>query len=507
MVLKYVVDWSEDIESIIVPKNRNIEVLSTVNVVWITWNWYIKTWDFITLEWPDIRELIWKPLWIWTEISYIWNDFDVDDDSYIELEYYDWSKLSLDFEYISNWELYDLWYESNEYLFSMSRDNDYYYGVINWFSENIVSTSSKQTLLSPQIQADDNSPELTLNSIRVPVYQYQELDLADYIYEDSWIDAIKEAYIDFDLESDSSWDWNNVNDNDLELYNNLDVDITDENIILKLWIFEEIFEKQIWITLIDDNNNIWYSEITLDIYSPSPEINNYSDSKIQWSISEELTDEPINIYRYRWWVLTKLSDENWNDITYSDDWDYSFDLSESWSWVVIKKDDLEVAHVNENTWKITLTSPFYSIDVKESDNPDNELVYPKITITDTSGDLFYETIKVEWNNSVKFVDDFEGLEDSWIYVQFLNKTNYNYYILPDTVSYNPWSMSIYRVTDTNKESLFTIFKDGRINTINENYWLKYDYYDDYVVLKLIDKHFNREVASVLYKVSSDYLIN
>lgn len=508
-VVKYILDWdeNEEIKSIIIPKNSSIEVISNMNIVWIIWEWYVKTWIKYSVDWEDIRTLIGMPLSEWSKISYVWNVYEVKDNTYVELEYYDNSTLDLDFETVSSWELYDLWFEAEDYLFSMNRENDYYYWIINWFGNDIVSTSSKQILLSPQIQADDNNPELNLKSIRVPVYQNIELDITDNIFENTWIEWLDEVYIDFDLETDSSWDWDNKNDNDSDSLDTINIELDDEKVLLQFGKFDSLFEKEIGITLLDNNGNIWYYTVSLEVYTPAPEINDYSDLEIKWVIDEDLTDEPINIYRYRWWVLTKLYDENNDDTVYSDDWEYSFNLSDSNDWVTVKKDDTDVAFIDEETWKITLSSIIYSISVEESDNPNNELLYPKITIWNTAWDLFYETIKVDWNKSVEYVDSFEWIEDSWVYVQFLNKVNYNYYINPDTVSFNPWSMWIYRNTDENKEALFTIFRDGRINTINENYSLEYDYYDDYVALKLIDKHFNNEVASVLYKVNSDYIIN
>jgi len=506
LVLKYLVPWNTEIKSIIVPKNNHIEVKTTINVVWITWNWYVRNWAKKLYSNTNIRELIWKPLFPWTKISYVWNNLEVRDDTYIELEYYDESKLSLDFEYISDWELYDLWYKSERYLVSTSRDNDYYYSKISSFSNNINSTLSNQILLSPQLQADNNSPELEMNSIRVPVYQKQVINLTKYIFEDSWIDWISEIYMDFDLEKDSSLDWNPKNDNDSSSMNNIKFIKTEDNISLEVWKFEELYDKKIGITLIDDNWNKWYKEVPFEIYSPVPEIVNYKDNNISWIINEKLDDEPVNLYRVRWWMVSKLSNEGWNNLSLSNSWSYKFIVWDNKSWLKIEKDNILVADILENTWKISLKNNNYFIDVLESNNSKNDSVYPKILLKDNIEEIFYETIKVNGNKMVKVVDNFDLIKWSWVYVQFLNQTNYNYYTLPENVSYNPWSLSIYRIADDNKEPLFTIFNDGRINTINTNYSLKYDYFENYVVIKLYDKNFSREVASVLYKVDSDYII-
>lgn len=506
-VLKYVLPWSSEVKSIIIPKHRNIEIKSNINVVWITWNWFIKTGWKKTFSWTDIRTLIWKPLFEDTKISYVWNDFEVRDDTYIELNYYDNSELSLDFKYISDWQLYDLWYASDRYLISTSRNNDFYYSKISSFKNNINSTISNQILLSPQIQADNISPELNMTSIRVPVYQKQDTDLTKYIYENSWITWISRIYIDFDLEKDTSWDWNPKNDDDSSIMSNLNFVKTDEKITLEVWKFDELYNKKVWITIIDKNWNVWYKEVGFEIYSPIPEINNFANNSISWVLDENLDNEPVSLYRVRWWMVSKLSWTIWDNLALTNSWNYDF-LAWTWTttWVKIEKNNIIIANVDEKTWKITLKDNTYKIDVLESNNVLSDSIFPKIILKDLLWDLFYEVIRVNWAWSVKVVSDFEWIVDSGLYLQFLNSSNYNYYVLPENITYNPWSLVIYRQSDVNKEALFTIFPDWRINTVNKNYSLKYDYYWDYVVIKLFDNHFARDVASVLYKVNSEYII-
>lgn len=506
LVLKYLTDGNSDIKTLVLTKNKHIEVKTTINVVWITWDWFIRTWTKKNYVWTDIRTLIWKPLLPGTKISYVWNNFEVRDDTYIELEYYDGSKLDLDFQYISDWELYDLGYNSENYLISVSRDNDYYYWKISSFKENINSTLSNQILLSPQLQADSNAPELEMNSIRVPVYQKQSINLNKYLYEDSWIKWIENIYMDFDLKVDSSWDWNSKNDNDSWTMPNIKFIKSEDSLVLDVWIFEELYNKKVGITIIDANWNIWYKEILFEIYSPIPEIDNYKDSNISWNINENLNDEPVSIYRIRWWMVSKIENTEWLNSSLSNSWSYQFLVSNNNSWLKIEKNNTLIANVDENTWKITLKNNNYFIDILESNNSKNDSVYPKILLKDNIEEIFFETIKVNGSKTVKVVDNFDLIKESWVYVQFLNQTNYNYYTLPENVSYNPWSLSIYRIADSTKEPLFTIFNDGRINAINSNYTLKYDYFENYVVIKLYDKNFSRDIASVLYKVDSDYII-
>ncbi len=503
-VISYL-DDNNDLKNVVISKNRNMEVKGSMKVVSITWNAYVKTWNDLILEWTDILSLKWLPLFEWTKISYIGNDYEVRDNTYIDLKYYDGSELPIWFTKISDWSYNDLWNISTNYLLSISRNNDYYYWVINWFKDWLISTSSKQILLSPQIRADNSIPEINFSSIRIPVYQQMDINLTNSIYDNNWV---AQVYIDFDLDIDSSWDWDPRNDNDsssmdtLDIYRNSDLDF-----VLKLWTFKELYDKEIWIIAIDDNWNEAFQKVKFEVYSPIPKIVNYEDNNIIWNINENLNQEPISLYRYRWWVISKLTwDENWN-IVYTQDWEYNFWLTENTTWKVnIFSDWVVIAEINENTGLINLNDSSYNIDVLESNNINNDTVYPKMVLNKSWEELFYQTIKVKSWTKVNIVTDFSGIEENGIYVQFLDKVNYNFNLIPENASYNWGDMMIYRLNDSNNSPLFIIFKDWRINTLNNNYSLKYDSFNDYIVIKLFDNNFNREVASVLYKVDSDFII-
>jgi hypothetical protein len=505
--LKYVDSSSEEEKIIIIPKNRYIELNSTMNVVWIIWDGYVKTGEKITYSWTDIRSLIFKPLFVGTKISYVWNEFETREDTYIDLRYYDGTESSLNFNYVDSWELYDLWMISwTKYSITIPRKNDFYYAKLNSFQDNIVSTISNQILLSPQIQADNYAPLLGVNSIRVPVYQKKELDLTNYIYEDAWISAISKVYIDFDLWIDSDSDWNPKNDDDSSNMDNLNIIKTEEKVSIEVWVFEELINKKIGVIIIDLNGNIWNKEIQFEIYSPTPNINTYNENKFFWILDEDLTDEPVNIYRLRWWVVTKLENTEWTPFALTKEWDYDFAVLQEEPWLEITRDWTLIARVNEKTWKINTLASWYSIDALASNNVNNSDVFPKIILKNLSEEIFYETIRVSSSNPVQIVENFDNILNSWIYIQFLNLSNYSYLSIPENVSYNPWSLAIFRSGVNTNEELFIIFSDGRINALNEKYTLKYDTYWDYIMLKLIDNHFNREIANVLYKVSSEYVI-
>jgi hypothetical protein len=504
-VLWYLDESSWEISSLVIPKNSYIELKSTLKVV--SWEWFVKTGKEIVYSWTDVRNLVWKPLFFWTEISYTWNENETVETSYIDLKYYDNTEFSLNFNYIKSWKLYDLWITwKSSYSIVTSINNDFYYAKIKWFKDEIIWTISNQILLSPQIQADNYAPELILSSIKVPVYQKKTFSLLDYIYEDSWIDNIKDIYIDFDLKTDNDGDWNPKNDNDSSSMSTLVISKW-EDITLEVWTFDILMNKEISVIITDSNWNVWNNEIQFEVYSPIPEIENNNVNNFYWVLDEELTDEPVNLYRLRWWVVTKLEDSVWKEFVLSNSWAYNFIVWDWKLWVKIENNGALIAEVNEKTGKITVHNPTYIINVLESNNSWNESVYPKISLSNSTTEVFFETIRVNSSGMVKVVENFEWIESSGIYVKFLDTWNYTYNINPENVVYNPWTMAIYRNSSSILEELFVIFSDWRIRTLNQNYTLKYSTYADYVVLKLVDKHFNREVAEVLYKVESDYVIN
>lgn len=510
-------EWNDLTEKTIsISSYSNIEFLNNIKIVWITSNAYIEWFDDVIYEWTDIRKVLNKPIFVWTKISYVWNNYETVDTSYIDLEYYDGSFLWLDFNKVKDWELYDLWFSSeDDYTIRINRSNDYYYSKLYTFNNNINSTISNQILIAPQNEADMNSPELNLPNIRIPVYQKALIDLTNEIYEDSWIWNIKEVIIDFDLESDTDNDWNKKNDDDI----NIIWEYKDQiNILKSPWYlkldfeaFDKLIKKKIWITLIDSNGNAWYKEVLLEVYSPVPNINTYENWKV-WGvlIQEKLTEEPINIFRFRWGVVTKLENDDWSWVSLTNDWNYSFNISNEWTWLKLYDwDKNEIAFINEKTWKINIKDYFITSEVLSSSNIKNDSVFPKIILKKNDKEIFYEYLQIKWINKVNFVNNFEEVIDKWIYFKFSDYNNYSYYTVPEWLDYNPWALSIYRNTSESKEALFTIFKDWRINSINDDdFNIKYDFYWDYIVLKLFDKNdfSNREIWRILFMVDSEYIM-
>jgi hypothetical protein len=492
--------------TITLAKNSNIEFKQKINITWISGNAYIEDNDII-VSWENIRKYLWFPLFPNSKIILDENNIEKTEKSHIEITHYDKSETLIDFRDTISYEIYNLWYSSSQYNIRLNKNNDFYYAKIKWFKKNLFSTTSNQILLSPQIQADINSPELSLsNYIKIPVYQKQVVDLTDYIYEDAWIKNISEVFIDFDLEIDSDGDWNFKNDKDNLTDDKINIRKTSSRIDVEFWKYDNIFSKKIWITVIDKQWNTWYSDVNFLIYTPTPKINSYNSGIIKWNIDESFTDEPINLYRFRSWIITKLINKDDKVKVNTKLWNYDFEVNNNSRWLALKKDTKIVAYINEETWKIDLKDISLSVKVLESNEPNNESIYPKIIISKLNENIFYEYLKVSNVSRVKLASDFDSKLTKGIYIKLLDNTGFWYYSIPENAPYNPGSLSIYRKADKNKSELFTIFNDWRINTLNWYYKLKYSSLWDYIVIELIDKHFNKTIWEVLFKIEGESVL-
>lgn len=503
---KYKIDWYDDILTLRLEPYTNLEAKEDLMIIWINrWDWFVDTKEEITYKWDEVSKMKWHPMLFETKITFVGDKADIKDDSYIELYYYDNSELRLDFRDTYSWELYDLWYVSTEYLFSISRKNDYYYSRVNPFKNNLVWTSTDQILLSPQLKADKNTPEIALNGIKVPVYQEVEIDITDKVTEDSWLAWISKLFIDFFLETDTDWDLNTRNDdNSLP---NLSVYKKEGAIYLKVWKFTSLIKKKIWINVIDENWNFWSKEIDFEIYSPIPEIESYDWVTISWRISEQLKDEPINFYKFRWWSLSKLWDEKGTlTVMTNDKWEYSLKTWLFKWWLIIKDSSWkDIASISEKTWKIELNSSSkLKYNIKALRQKDTN--YPEIFIQDNSWkNIFNQILRVIWNLKVWLVTHFENIEKNWVYVKTHNQNEFWYYVLPENIRNNPWVFVWYKLSDENKNPVFQVYPDGRLE-IPDSYKIIYDDYKNYIVLKILDNSW-KQLFDVFYKIDADYVIN
>lgn len=479
-------------QTVTIPAYSNINFKQDIVLVSLNSPLYVELNDFITLSWNEIVKYIKRPILQWAKIE---TTLVSSNNSYIWIQYFDWTQNELDFSKVRYYEIYDLWTYSNDYLVRTSIENDYFYSKMLSFKNNIFSTYSNQILLSPQIYSDNNSPEIVwFSSIKIPVYQKVNIDMTQYIYEDSSIKNIKDIYIDFDLSKDSSLDSDATNDKDYYLWwKSKEFKITKNNnkVNFEVWPYEELINKTIRIYVKDTNDNIWYKDVNFNVYSPNPKIEKVESlSVVSWVLNEKLEKEPVSIYRFRWWSLSRLFDKSWtwNSLTNST-WSFDFESTKTWSWIRIYTWSWYtsiLANINEETWKIDFwLNKGYDIRVYPSNDTRNTDAYPKIIVSKDWQDLYYQYLRLPDVWEVKVVEDFSWINTTWIYFKPTINNNFDYFKIPIWVPNNPWDLIIYSKSDTLKTSLVNIFKEWSININDNKFSLEYTTFGNYVVYKLI----------------------
>ena len=496
----------------------NIEFDEDIVLVWLNQDAFVEWINKIELTWNQIINYIKKPLLPETKIYYTKNELS-SQIPFLSINYYDKSNIELDFSKINYYELYDLWYKSDSYLVRTRLENGFYYAKIKSFKNNIFSSYSNQAVLSPQKESDTISPEINwLSTIKLPVFTKQTFDLTPYIFENSWIENVKSIFIDFDLTKDSSWDKDNYNDKDFVLWVKNDifnVNFQNKKIIFEIWPFDKIISKNIRIFVWDNNDNIWFKDIKFEVYSPSLKIKDIKESSINGWLDEELKNTPVSIYRIRFWNIEKLTNHSWNTSSpTSQTWTFLFELeNNSYSWVIFTHSWETIFSVNEETWKINISNLSkikYKIDfeVLASNDLKNEFAYPKIIVKKENNPIYYQylsipnTWKVEVTNDFIEITKWQYKSKIWVYYKH-NSSNFNFVSLPLWILENAWDLIVF---NKNKNIIFEVFKDWRINTKNENYYLEYSNFWDYVVYKLRQKWLWETIAEVMIIPEKNYII-
>ena len=504
--IKYIKLGNEDWEPIDknIDSNSSVEFEENIKITHINWDIYIKTNDKITLTWwEEISRYIWLPFFSDTKIKvdeeyrHLFNE-----KSHLEIKYWNWNWRSLYFKELSSYELFDLGSPSSDYLIKVDRQNDFYYAKMYAINNWLKWTYSREVVLSPQKEADKRPPEIDVFwKIRIPVYQKKTIDFTNNIYENSGTAWISDFSIDFDLEKDSDWDWNTKNDIDT-LW--IKINKTSTKLEVEFWKFNELMKKKIWAMLTDKNWNTSFKELDFEVYAPIPNIKKVENWKVFWQINEDLFKEPVNVYRLRWWSISRLEDKVvWEKVNTVDAGVFNMNVSDKVDWLIFEVKNKVIANINEHTWKINLQWGLgYYLWIKK-----DKTHFPKINIYSPNNEIVYsEYLKLEDNREISITSNMNNLEKKWIYLKLLDIANFNYYKVPTGVSYNPWATVIYKQWDIKRKPIYIIFPDGRIKIANRKYNIIYKDYSKNVWFSLVSRHWNKDIAELQYNIEWAYLM-
>jgi hypothetical protein len=481
------------------------ELSMGAEIVALSWDAYISTGIHEDISGQDLREYIGMPLSFGAKITFNGNPQALTEQDHLDIRYSDGSELGLDMREIASYTLYNLGNaQRDRYSIRLNSENDFYYARIQTVHENRASTLSEQILLAPQKEADIFAPELDLNqSIRIPVYQKQNVNLTDAIYEDGGLWDIADVWVDFDMDLDSDNDGNTSNDRDMQ---DITLHINPVRISLDFGPYENIFEKNIMLFVEDNNGNIAQKKVKFEVYAPNPSIESIEAAVISGAIDEVLENEPVRIYRYRWGWLTRLRNTLGEDRVMTDEnGNYDFSISSTQEHLYLSYSGSNIAEIDEFSGKITPKGIGITTRVLPSNSAENSSAFPEIQILRLGKTLFRQYVMMP-QGEAQSVENFDSLDTEGTYFRLIDQELYQSYRVPQGAEINPGSISVYQNTDAEKRAIMTIFEDGRVNIDETAYKLIYRSYGEYVSLVLVDVQSGFEIAQILYRIEGSYIL-
>lgn len=499
---------SNDISATLnIPARSHVIFEDKLRIFGLSGDAYVTNNQSIIVQWPDIQWYIGLPLW--DDTSIIFNNETLSRDSSAELQisYFDGNTLNISGDTITSYELHRFTNNWDEVRLRSARENAYYYGNIQSFQGDSYSTPAGSSLFAPQASADIFAPELEYNDTIVFSLGVQHrLDISDYIVEDGGLENIAYTEIDMDISVDTNGDGDPSNDPDMSSQNPSvwgEVTQTPRRIELLFGPYTDPLDTDIRVSLTDTSGNTGFQDIALTTQAPQPEIRSYDGSWLTWDIGSPIADIPVTVYRYRQGGLTTLADQQGSDkiSTDSGGW-FLQSVSPGQSWLTLSSSGTVIADINEYNGDIiplTLDPVTYDVELSEG--------FPKITLSKAGEELYYYYPRMSSSNTIQVQDEFQASAPQGMYLNLKSRSFYGHYSIPTSAQKNPWVLVIYRASNTLKQALFTIYPDGRITTLNDYYDIEYVSGSWDIVLRLMDRYFDREVAQLKYVLGEGYILD
>ena len=148
-----------------------------------------------------------------------------------------------------------------------------------------------------------------------------------------------------------------------------------------------------------------------------------------------------------------------------------------------------------------------NVEITASNAAWNDIWLPRVAVLYRWVEIFHEYIQITQTADIGLVNEFTSDLDNWLYLRFIDSENYGYYKLPLWVPYNAGAVVLHRIEDEAKTPLYTLFRDGKIDTLDTRFELRYNSFEESVVIELYDSTIDKVVWEVLIKVDANYILN
>lgn len=171
-------------------------------------------------------------------------------------------------------------------------------------------------------------------------------------------------------------------------------------------------KKKIRLYTEDNNKNISFGDITLEVYAPIPDIQTISGTMVSGILNESLTNEPIDIFRLRNNIMTRIQPTISGGIRTENNGSFTL-LSNNTSDIILTRSGNNIATINEKTGKISLEDTSFHIAVIPA-SAISPLQIEILTANNTV--VFSEKIDISTASNIERVSNFDQLTGNGIFV-------------------------------------------------------------------------------------------
>lgn len=170
-------------------------------------------------------------------------------------------------------------------------------------------------------------------------------------------------WVDADLAKDTDGDGDPKNDRDsLDSATAFGIKKGDAVSDLVIGPFDTLFTKKVRLFAEDGNGNISSKDLTFTVYPPVPDIKTLSGNTLSGSLNEALGNEPIDVFRLRNGILTRIEPVNSDLAKTADNGTFAL-TTKGTHGIVLTSSGKTIATVDERTGKIELSDTSYQVTV------------------------------------------------------------------------------------------------------------------------------------------------
>lgn len=474
----------EEAPEITIPAHGNAEILAQGTIRVESGKLYL-----FGLETPtkttDLSELRGLPILPGTKITM------ANPSSRIGIEYYDGSSYSL--RGPSEYQAYDLGRPAEDYSVNVSQENDWYYARLAAFDSKNDNTTASLTLLSPQVQADNQGPLVEFPSnYRIPIYVKETVNLKRYVDD---VSGIADTYVDVDPTMDR--DGNSVANDDRDS----DSAATSSGITkgadwseLVIGPFDAPKTVKVRLVATDENGNVTGKDVTITAYVPIPSITAASPIQGNGRIDVPVAGEPIDLFKFRGGRLSRLTGSGQTITDAPGNFVQTFQEGEN---VVVTQSGAVIANVDEKTGKIDLKSSGYSLSVRGASSSEPTT----IAVSDASGkEVYWQSLALPATATIEKTDLFSSVSGSGMFVRMESGTDF----VRNATNAPELPGGAFLVNEDRK-AFAGIGKDGNVYLLQSGYSLTYKNEGEYPSY-VVKNSFGVAVAQILIRLSAEFVI-